>query len=85
MANLGSPGDPSLSPVAWSVTGQYLAAAVEKMVNIWQVNGEAFKTTSAPNGPPSLSHEGIIPPIWHWTPNAKTILSGLRNFLLFYF
>ncbi|XP_023674598.2 probable E3 ubiquitin-protein ligase HERC1 isoform X1 [Paramormyrops kingsleyae] len=36
---LGSPGDPSLSPVTWSVTGKYLAAAMEKMVNIWQVNG----------------------------------------------
>ncbi|KAL1007751.1 hypothetical protein UPYG_G00091160 [Umbra pygmaea] len=36
---LGSPGDPSLSPLVWSVTGRYLAAAMEKMVNIWQVNG----------------------------------------------
>ncbi|XP_036391158.1 probable E3 ubiquitin-protein ligase HERC1 isoform X2 [Megalops cyprinoides] len=36
---LGSPGDPSLSPVSWSVSGKYLAAAMEKMVNIWQVNG----------------------------------------------
>ncbi|KAL4641964.1 putative E3 ubiquitin-protein ligase HERC1 isoform X1 [Arapaima gigas] len=36
---LGSPGDPSFSPVTWSVTGKYLAAAMEKMVNIWQVNG----------------------------------------------
>ncbi|KAJ8417270.1 hypothetical protein AAFF_G00284970 [Aldrovandia affinis] len=35
----GSPGDPSLSPVSWSVSGKYLAAAMEKMVNIWQVNG----------------------------------------------
>ncbi|MGH0120210.1 UNVERIFIED_CONTAM: hypothetical protein FKN15_006371 [Acipenser sinensis] len=31
--------DPSLSPVCWSVSGKYLAAAMEKMVNIWQVNG----------------------------------------------
>ncbi|TRY89480.1 hypothetical protein DNTS_016060 [Danionella cerebrum] len=37
--NLGSPGDPNLAPVAWSVSGKYLAAAMEKMVNIWQVNG----------------------------------------------
>ncbi|KAI1904452.1 hypothetical protein AGOR_G00005790 [Albula goreensis] len=36
---LGSPGDPNLSPVSWSVSGKYLAAAMEKMVNIWQVNG----------------------------------------------
>ncbi|XP_018619035.1 probable E3 ubiquitin-protein ligase HERC1 isoform X2 [Scleropages formosus] len=39
LSSLGSPGDPSLSPVTWSVTGKYLAAAMEKMVNIWQVNG----------------------------------------------
>ncbi|XP_053573266.1 probable E3 ubiquitin-protein ligase HERC1 isoform X7 [Bombina bombina] len=31
--------DPSLSPVCWSVSGRYLAGALEKMVNIWQVNG----------------------------------------------
>ncbi|XP_045564463.1 probable E3 ubiquitin-protein ligase HERC1 isoform X7 [Salmo salar] len=37
---LGSPGDPSLSPLVWSATGKYLAAAMEKLVNIWQVNGE---------------------------------------------
>lgn len=40
MSSLGSPSDPSLSPLAWSVTGKYLACAMEKMVNIWQVNGE---------------------------------------------
>ncbi|XP_033842077.1 probable E3 ubiquitin-protein ligase HERC1 isoform X2 [Periophthalmus magnuspinnatus] len=39
MSGLGSPSDPSLSPLAWSVTGKYLASAMEKMVNIWQVNG----------------------------------------------
>ncbi|XP_067298543.1 probable E3 ubiquitin-protein ligase HERC1 isoform X4 [Pseudorasbora parva] len=39
MNNLGSPGDPNLAPVAWSVSGMYLAAAMEKIVNIWQVNG----------------------------------------------
>ncbi|KAK7912664.1 hypothetical protein WMY93_012875 [Mugilogobius chulae] len=38
MSGLGSPSDPSLSPLAWSVTGRYLASAMEKMVNIWQVN-----------------------------------------------
>uniref|UniRef100_A0A3Q2XK51 HECT-type E3 ubiquitin transferase n=1 Tax=Hippocampus comes TaxID=109280 RepID=A0A3Q2XK51_HIPCM len=36
---LGSPSDFCLSPLAWSVTGKYLASAMEKMVNIWQVNG----------------------------------------------
>lgn len=40
MSAVGSPGDPCLSPLAWSVTGRYLACAVEKMVNIWQVNGK---------------------------------------------
>ncbi|XP_015230673.1 PREDICTED: probable E3 ubiquitin-protein ligase HERC1 [Cyprinodon variegatus] len=39
MSGLGSPSDPCLSPLAWSVTGRYLASAMEKMVNIWQVNG----------------------------------------------
>ncbi|KAA0723274.1 putative E3 ubiquitin-protein ligase HERC1 [Triplophysa tibetana] len=39
LSNLGSPGDPNLAPVAWSVSGKYLAAAMEKVVNIWQVNG----------------------------------------------
>lgn len=40
MSGLGSPSDPCLSPLAWSVTGKYLACAMEKMVNIWQVNGK---------------------------------------------
>lgn len=40
VSGLGSPSDPCLSPLAWSVTGKYLASAMEKMVNIWQVNGE---------------------------------------------
>ncbi|XP_024118845.1 probable E3 ubiquitin-protein ligase HERC1 isoform X2 [Oryzias melastigma] len=39
LSGLGSPSDPCLSPLAWSVTGKYLASAVEKVVNIWQVNG----------------------------------------------
>ncbi|XP_068434962.1 probable E3 ubiquitin-protein ligase HERC1 isoform X7 [Clinocottus analis] len=39
MSGLGSPSDPCMSPLAWSVTGRYLASAMEKMVNIWQVNG----------------------------------------------
>lgn len=39
LSNLGSPGDLNLAPVAWSVSGKYLAAAMEKVVNIWQVNG----------------------------------------------
>lgn len=42
MSGLGSPSDPCLSPLAWSVTGKYLASAMEKMVNIWQVNGNYF-------------------------------------------
>ncbi|XP_047218559.1 probable E3 ubiquitin-protein ligase HERC1 isoform X5 [Girardinichthys multiradiatus] len=39
MSSLGSPSDPCLSPLAWSVAGKNLASAMEKMVNIWQVNG----------------------------------------------
>ncbi|XP_042339143.1 probable E3 ubiquitin-protein ligase HERC1, partial [Plectropomus leopardus] len=39
MSGLGSPGDSCLCPLAWSVTGKYLASAMDKMVNIWQVNG----------------------------------------------
>nr|XP_057932870.1 probable E3 ubiquitin-protein ligase HERC1 isoform X8 [Doryrhamphus excisus] len=38
-SGFGSPSDFCLSPLAWSVTGKYLASAMEKMVNIWQVNG----------------------------------------------
>ncbi len=45
MGSLGSPGDPNLAPVAWSVSGKYLAAAMEKIVNIWQVNGESIAIT----------------------------------------
>lgn len=41
-SGLGSPGEPCLAPVAWSVHGKFLAAAMEKVVNIWQVNGEGF-------------------------------------------
>lgn len=37
--NLGSPGDPGFSLACWSLSGKYLAGALEKMVNIWQVNG----------------------------------------------
>ncbi|XP_025019967.1 probable E3 ubiquitin-protein ligase HERC1 isoform X1 [Python bivittatus] len=37
--NLGSPSDPSFSLACWSISGKYLAGALEKMVNIWQVNG----------------------------------------------
>lgn len=40
-SGLGSPGEPSLAPVAWSVSGKFLAAAMEKVVNIWQVNSES--------------------------------------------
>lgn len=44
--SLGSPSDPSFSPVSWSISGKYLAGALEKMVNIWQVNGESHINTS---------------------------------------
>ena len=44
--SLGSPSDPSFSPVSWSISGKYLAGALEKMVNIWQVNGKSHINTS---------------------------------------
>ncbi|KAG8144816.1 hypothetical protein E2320_013235 [Naja naja] len=34
--NLGSPSDPGFSLACWSISGKYLAGALEKMVNIWQ-------------------------------------------------
>ncbi|XP_030232116.1 probable E3 ubiquitin-protein ligase HERC1 isoform X5 [Gadus morhua] len=37
--SLGSPGEHCLASLAWSLNGKYLASAMEKMVNIWQVNG----------------------------------------------
>ena len=44
--SLGSPSDPSFSPVSWSISGKYLAGALEKMVNIWQVNRKRHINTS---------------------------------------
>ncbi|XP_053720543.1 probable E3 ubiquitin-protein ligase HERC1 isoform X1 [Synchiropus splendidus] len=37
--SLGSPSDSCLCPLCWSVSGKFLASAVDKMVNIWQVTG----------------------------------------------
>uniref|UniRef100_A0A8C4TJ25 HECT-type E3 ubiquitin transferase n=1 Tax=Erpetoichthys calabaricus TaxID=27687 RepID=A0A8C4TJ25_ERPCA len=39
LADLGSPTDSILPSVYWSVSGKYIATALEKIVNIWQVNG----------------------------------------------
>ncbi|XP_039629608.1 probable E3 ubiquitin-protein ligase HERC1 isoform X4 [Polypterus senegalus] len=39
LADLGSPTDSILPSVYWSVSGKYIATAIEKIVNIWQVNG----------------------------------------------
>ncbi|XP_016139643.1 LOW QUALITY PROTEIN: probable E3 ubiquitin-protein ligase HERC1 [Sinocyclocheilus grahami] len=55
MGNLGSPGDPNLAPVAWSVSGKYLAAAMEKIVNIWQVNGGKASLNLQPHWVSSLA------------------------------
>uniref|UniRef100_A0A671MPF4 HECT-type E3 ubiquitin transferase n=1 Tax=Sinocyclocheilus anshuiensis TaxID=1608454 RepID=A0A671MPF4_9TELE len=55
MGNLGSPGDPNLAPVAWSVSGKYLAAAMEKIVNIWQVNGGKASLDLQPHWVSSLA------------------------------
>ncbi|KAG2470375.1 HERC1 ligase, partial [Polypterus senegalus] len=38
LADLGSPTDSILPSVYWSVSGKYIATAIEKIVNIWQVN-----------------------------------------------
>lgn len=43
--SLGSPSDPSFLPVSWSISGKYLAGALEKTVNIWQVNGKSHVNT----------------------------------------
>ena len=51
--SLGSPSDPSFSPVSWSISGKYLAGALEKMVNIWQVNGKSLATAMGAAQPPS--------------------------------
>ncbi|KTF92774.1 hypothetical protein cypCar_00003724 [Cyprinus carpio] len=55
MGNLGSPGDPNLAPMAWSVSGKYLAAAMEKIVNIWQVNGGKASLDLQPHWVSSLA------------------------------
>ncbi|KTF84357.1 hypothetical protein cypCar_00021780, partial [Cyprinus carpio] len=55
MGNLGSPGDPNLAPVAWSVSGKYFAAAMEKIVNIWQVNGGKASLDLQPHWVSSLA------------------------------
>ncbi|KAJ7311304.1 hypothetical protein JRQ81_006920 [Phrynocephalus forsythii] len=47
--NLGSPSDPSLSLACWSVSGKYLAGALEKTVNVWQVNGGKGLLDSQPH------------------------------------
>ncbi|XP_032830981.2 putative E3 ubiquitin-protein ligase HERC1 isoform X4 [Petromyzon marinus] len=38
-SGLGSPSDPHLSQVCWSVSGKYIAASLDKTVNIWPING----------------------------------------------
>lgn len=58
--SLGSPSDPSFSPVSWSISGKYLAGALEKMVNIWQVNGKSPATVvGAAPPPPHLVLEAL--------------------------
>ncbi|XP_072409417.1 probable E3 ubiquitin-protein ligase HERC1 isoform X1 [Chiloscyllium punctatum] len=39
LGSLGSPCEPNLSLICWSISGKYIAAALEKVVNIWQVTG----------------------------------------------
>ncbi|XP_048472974.1 probable E3 ubiquitin-protein ligase HERC1 [Rhincodon typus] len=39
LGSLGSPCEPNLCLICWSISGKYIAAALEKVVNIWQVTG----------------------------------------------
>lgn len=69
--SLGSPSDPSFSPVSWSISGKYLAGALEKMVNIWQVNGKSLESAVGATQPPfhlvSLGSTGFPLPGNPWT------------------
>nr|XP_060611660.1 probable E3 ubiquitin-protein ligase HERC1 isoform X2 [Anolis sagrei ordinatus] len=51
----GSPSDPSLSLACWSPSGRFLAGALEKMVNIWQVNGGKGLLDAQPHWVSALS------------------------------
>ena len=55
--SLGSPGEHCLASLAWSLNGKYLASAMEKMVNIWQVNG---KHPFSPLFPPGFSTYSFV-------------------------
>lgn len=78
LTGLGSPSDPCLSPLAWSLTGKHLACAMEKMVNIWQVNGEPTTSPISTHGPLGVASGPLVargphfenccaPGSWSWS------------------
>ncbi|XP_037767220.1 probable E3 ubiquitin-protein ligase HERC1 isoform X1 [Chelonia mydas] len=71
--SLGSPSDPSLSLICWSISGKYLAGALEKTVNIWQVNGGKGLLDLQPHWVSALAwpEEG---PTATWTGDAPEVL-----------
>ncbi|KAM6980533.1 putative E3 ubiquitin-protein ligase HERC1 [Aplochiton taeniatus] len=81
-ASLGSPGDPSLSLVTWSVTGKYLAAAMEKMVNIWHVNGGKDLVDSQPHWVSALAWpEGEPVSLWCGEPRDVLLVGRMDGSL----
>uniref|UniRef100_A0A7M4EPI1 HECT-type E3 ubiquitin transferase n=1 Tax=Crocodylus porosus TaxID=8502 RepID=A0A7M4EPI1_CROPO len=74
--SLGSPTDSGLSLVCWSISGKYLAGALEKMVNIWQVNGGKGLLDLQPHWVSALAWPEEVP-IATWTgDNPEVLLVG---------
>ncbi|XP_076011639.1 putative E3 ubiquitin-protein ligase HERC1 isoform X5 [Genypterus blacodes] len=79
---LGSPGDPSLSPLSWSVTGKYLASAMDKMVNIWQVNGGKGLLDVQPHWVSALAWpEGEAESLWDGEPKDLLLVGRMDGTL----
>uniref|UniRef100_A0A667Y6L3 HECT-type E3 ubiquitin transferase n=1 Tax=Myripristis murdjan TaxID=586833 RepID=A0A667Y6L3_9TELE len=79
---LGSPGDPCLSPLAWSVTGKYLASSMEKMVNIWQVNGGKGLLDVQPHWVSALAWpEGEAGSLWSGEPKDLLLVGRMDGSL----
>ncbi|XP_028822113.1 probable E3 ubiquitin-protein ligase HERC1 [Denticeps clupeoides] len=73
--SLGSPADPSLAPVSWSVCGRFLAAAMEKVVNVWQVNGGRGLVDLQPHWVSSLCWPEVEPPsMWEARVGSQDVL-----------
>ncbi|XP_056135403.1 probable E3 ubiquitin-protein ligase HERC1 isoform X2 [Lampris incognitus] len=79
---LGSPSDPSLAPLSWSVTGRYMASAVEKMVNIWQVNGGKGLLDVQPHWVSALAWpEGEAMSLWSGEPRDLLLVGRMDGSL----